>query len=257
MRSSTESSNSSKSSKFSRTSGTVGQTKFLRTVSAIALVAAFGAFTLSSAAEASGVGSSNNLQTKVQTSATKALYGLSKLSVKGRAPKTGYERKLFSDGWGKIGSCDLRNFVLARDLKNVAWRAGESCMVETGVLNDPYTGKTINFKRGVSTSLKVQIDHVVAVSDAWQKGAQKLTRQQRYNFYNDPLNLLAVDGPTNSSKGDSDSASWLPPNKSYRCAYVSRQISVKLKYVLWVTLAERDAMAGVLKTCPNFVLPTK
>ena len=130
-------------------------------------------------------------------------------------------------------------------------------MVETGVLKDPYTGKTINFKRGVSTSLKVQIDHVVPVSDAWQKGAQRLTSQLRYNFYNDPLNLLAVDGPTNSSKSDSDAASWLPPNKSYRCAYVSRQIAVKLKYKLWVTSAEKGAMARVLTACPSFLLPTK
>jgi hypothetical protein len=130
-------------------------------------------------------------------------------------------------------------------------------MVETGVLKDPYTGNSINFKRGISTSLKVQIDHVVAVSDAWQKGAQKLNSQQRYNLYNDPLNLLAVDGPTNSSKGDSDAASWLPPNKSYRCAYVARQIAVKLKYALWVTSAEHDSMARVLTGCPNFVVPTK
>jgi hypothetical protein len=191
------------------------------------------------------------------TAATKATSALGKLAVKGRAPKTGYARELFSDGWGDIGSCDLRNYVLARDLSSVAWRAGEKCMVETGVLLDPYTGKKIYFKRGVSTSIKVQIDHVIAVSDAWQKGAQQLSSSSRYKFYNDPLNLLAVDGPTNSSKGDSDAASWLPPNKSYRCAYVARQIAVKAKYKLWVTSAEKSAMAQVLSVCPSTLIPTK
>jgi hypothetical protein len=77
----------------------------------------------------------------------------------------------------------------------------------------------------------------------------------RYKIYNDPLNLLAVDGPTNGQKSDSDAASWLPPNRSYRCAYVSRQIAVKSKYRLWVTGAEKTAMLGVLKTCPAFKIP--
>jgi len=107
----------------------------------------------------------------------------------------------------------------------------------------------------VKTSNAVQIDHVVPVSDAWQKGAQQLSSQTRYNFYNDPLNLLAVDGPSNESKSDSDAASWLPPNKSFRCSYVARQIAVKYKYHLWVTQAEHDAMASVLGTCPGKLAP--
>jgi hypothetical protein len=180
---------------------------------------------------------------------------LHELSVKGRAAKTGYAREKFSDGWGDIGSCDLRNYILKRDLSSEVMRRGYSCIVETGILRDPYTAKTINFVRGQSTSIKVQIDHVVAVSDAWQKGAQKLTYSRRYAFYNDPLNLLAVDGPTNSQKGDSDAASWLPPNKGYRCAYVARQIAVKRKYALWVTSAEKTAMASVLSKCPTQRLP--
>lgn len=196
-------------------------------------------------------------QAPVVVTATNAAKAVAKLVVKGRAPKTGYDRELFSDGWGKVGSCDARNYVLARDLKRISWRAGETCIVESGILNDPYTGKTINFLRGRSTSIKVQIDHVVAVSDAWQKGAQKWSYAKRYNFYNDPLNLLAVDGPTNGSKGDSDTATWLPPNKSYRCAYVARQVAVKLKYGVWVTSAEKSAMSSVLSKCPTTSLPTK
>lgn len=190
-----------------------------------------------------------------KTSTTALMKALESLAVKGRAPKTGYSRDLFSDGWGDIGQCDTRNFILQRDLTKVVFRAGEACIVETGVLHDPYTNSIINFVRGVGTSNAVQIDHVVALSDAWQKGAQKLSSAQRYALYNDPLNLLAVDGPTNGQKSDSDAASWLPPNKSYRCSYVARQVAVKKKYGLWVTAAEKDAIKRVLAKCPKQKLP--
>ena len=126
----------------------------------------------------------------------------------------------------------------------------------TGTLRDPYTGKVIQFVRGVRTSRAVQIDHVVSLSNAWKTGAASASATTRYNLYNDPLNLLAVDGPTNSSKGDSDASEWLPPNRAYHCAYVSRQVAVKLKYRLWVTTAEKTAMTKVLRTCPTFKLPT-
>lgn len=195
-------------------------------------------------------------QSKPMAVAQTAKATLEKLAVKGRAPKTGYARDLFSDGWGdQPGGCDSRNFILKRDLTRVVWRSGEFCIVASGTLADPYTGKIIRFTRGVKTSLAVQIDHVVAVSDAWQKGAQQASYATRNKFYNDPLNLLAVDGPTNGSKSDSDAASWLPPNKAYRCAYVARQVAVKFKYKLWVTKAEKAAIAGVLAKCPSQKLP--
>lgn len=197
----------------------------------------------------------SNSDTATAASGYKASTILAKLAIKGRAPKTGYDRALFSDGWGDIGDCDARNYILARDLRSITWRESPRCTVATGILNDPYTATKIYFLRGVGTSNAVQIDHVVAVSDAWQKGAQKLPFSQRYAFYNDPLNLLAVDGRANMQKSDSDAASWLPPNRKYWCPYVSRQIAVKYKYRLWVTSAERDAMARVLKTCPKQLVP--
>ena len=125
----------------------------------------------------------------------------------------------------------------------------KQCVVLSGTLADPYTGKTINFVRGQDTSTAVQIDHVVALSDSWQKGAQQLSLQERTNLANDPRNLIPVDGPTNAKKSDSDAASWLPPNKAYRCTYVSKQITVKSVYRLWVTQAEKDAMSAVLSAC--------
>lgn len=180
---------------------------------------------------------------------------LQALPIKGRAPKTGYTRSAFSTGWDPVQTCDVRNFILARDLTNVTY-VPSTCKVSGGTLLDPYTALMIDFKRGPETSDDVQIDHVVALSDAWQKGAQQLTYISRHKFANDPLNLLAVDGGANQQKGDGDAATWLPANKSYRCNYIARQIAVKKKYSLWVTRSEYDAMAKVLGTCPQQKLPT-
>lgn len=193
----------------------------------------------------------------VTTPTTKtAISVLKTIQVKGRAPKTGYHRALFGDGWGKIGSCDARNYILIRDLKNETFRQSPNCTVATGQLLDPYTNRTINFVRGVSTSSQVQIDHVVSLSDAWQKGAQKLNFATRTAFANDPLNLLAVDGPTNASKSDSDAASWLPPNRNYWCPFVARQVAVKAKYKLWMTSAEKNRISEILSTrCPKQLVP--
>jgi len=182
---------------------------------------------------------------------------LDTLAVKGRAPKTGYARDEFGQSWtddvnvdfGHNG-CDTRNDVLRRDLIEVTARPGtRDCVILTGVLADPYTGNTINFVRGEKTSTAVQIDHVVAMSDAWQKGAAQWDKSKRTDFANDPINLQATDGPTNSRKGAGDAATWLPPNKAYRCTYVARQIDVKAKYGVWVTAAEKEAMTQVLATC--------
>lgn len=178
---------------------------------------------------------------------------LAKLPVKGKAPKTGYKRLEFSNGWAKAGGCDLRNIILRRDMRNV--EIDESCKVLKGTLQDAYTGKVVEFVRGPSTSDKVQIDHVVALSNAWQTGAQQLDVTRRHSFANDPLNLIAVDGKTNQQKSDSDAASWLPPNKGFRCQFVARQIAVKRAYDLWVTKAELAAMQRVLKRCPTQTMP--
>ncbi|MCR2809563.1 MULTISPECIES: DUF1524 domain-containing protein [unclassified Microbacterium] len=180
-----------------------------------------------------------------------ALAVLATLEVKGRAARTGYDRDQFGQRWLDVdrNGCDTRNDTLARDLTAVV-KSGV-CKVMSGVLADPLTGTSISFVRGQGTSELVQIDHVVALSDAWQKGAQQLTADQRATFANDPLNLLAVDGKSNAQKADGDAATWLPKNKAFRCAYVARQVSVKATYRLWVTQAEHDAIARVLAGCPE------
>lgn len=181
-----------------------------------------------------------------------ALEALNALEVKGRAPKTGYERSEFGNGWASTGGCDMRATILARDMTNTV--VDDECRVLSGTLQDAYTNTTIYFTRDNSSA--VQIDHVVALSDAWQKGAQQLTREQRVALANDPLELIAVDGPANQEKSDGDAATWLPPNRAFRCSYVARQIAVKQKYTLWVTQAEKDAMIRVLGACPDQVLPS-
>jgi hypothetical protein len=182
---------------------------------------------------------------------------LSTLVVKGRAPKTGYSRDQFGQAWtddvnvaqGHNG-CDTRNDILRRDLAVETVKPGtRECVILTGVLDDPYTGRRIDFVRGEKTSPAVQIDHVVSLSDAWQKGAAQWDTFKRTDFANDPVNLQATDGPTNQRKGAGDAATWLPPNKSYRCTYVSRQIDVKARYGLWITAAEKDAMTGIIAAC--------
>lgn len=183
--------------------------------------------------------------------ASEALRILNTLPVKGRAPKTGYSRAQFGDAWSDIdhNGCDTRNDILNRDLTAKQHKNPRGCVVISGILNDPYTGKVINFMRGKDTSEQVQIDHVVALSDAWQSGAQEISAQERLQLANDPENLLAVDGPANQQKSDSDAATWLPANASFRCSYVARQIRVKAKYHLWVKPAEKEAMINVLTPC--------
>lgn len=187
-----------------------------------------------------------------------ALAAVDALPVKGRAPRTGYDRDEFGPRWADVdrNGCDTRNDVLRRDLVARTTKPGtHGCVVLTGTLLDPYTGERIAFVRGQGTSQAVQIDHVVALADAWQKGAQGWDDRTRERFANDPLNLLAVDGPTNASKGMGDAATWLPPARASRCAYVARQVAVKRSYGLWVTRAERDAMRRVLAACPAEPLP--
>ena len=178
------------------------------------------------------------------------------LAVKGRAPKTGYTREQFGAAWKDVdgNSCDTRNDILKRDLTAQVFK--DRCIIVSGTLPDPYSGESIDFVRGVGTSNAVQNDHVVALSNAWQTGAFKLTVEKRTAFANDPLNLLAVKGVLNSQKGDGDAATWLPPKKSYRCAYVARQVAVKAKYGLWLTAPEKAAIVKIISTCPKQLVPS-
>jgi hypothetical protein len=208
---------------------------------------------------ATGISVTSQAATISQASEVTASTVLSTLPVKGRAAKTGYTRAQFGQTWADVdrNGCDTRNDMLKRDLTEIVFKVKtRNCVVESGVLLDRYSGETVNFVRGNVTSMEVQIDHVVALSNAWQTGAFKLSVIQRTALANDPLNLFAVKGRLNSQKGDGDAATWLPPLKSFRCTYVAQQIAVKAKYSLWVTAPEKDAMLRILTACPKQLLPT-
>ncbi len=189
--------------------------------------------------------------TPVKPATGTAASALATLLVKGRAPKTGYTREQFGDvverhrGLATPVTASSPEILTAKSYL-------DSCRVKSGTLADPYTAERIRYTRGAS---EVDIDHVVALSDAWQKGAQQWSPERRVAFANDPLELLAVDAHTNRSKGDGDAATWLPSNKAFRCDYVAEQVAVKIKYHLWVTQAEKDAISRVLATCPGQKLP--
>lgn len=186
--------------------------------------------------------------------ATDALTVLNNLEVKGRAPKTGYARSQFPH-WSDPdrNGCDARNDILKRDLTNITYKAGtRDCKVIAGQLLDPFSGKVITFS---TTKVVIDIDHVVALSNAWQTGAAYFDKNKRSQIANDPLNLLAVDAKLNRKKGDGDAATWLPPYKAFRCEYVARQVAVKAKYGLWVTQPEKAAIGKILSTCVGQKLP--
>lgn len=171
------------------------------------------------------------------------------LRVAPAGPITGYSRAQFGPAWADVdhNGCDTRDDILARDLSLVQ-RHG-ACEVVTGRLLDPYTGRIIAFRRGIRTSGAVQIDHVVALGNAWQTGAASWSAAKRERFANDPRNLLAVDGPSNEAKGDRSAAVWLPANPEGRCIYVLTQIRVKRAYGLWTTPAEYAALAHWQRSC--------
>lgn len=201
------------------------------------------------------ISSSTAVSAKPQATAIQVVR---QLLVKGRAPKTGYSRAQFGQAWAdeNHNGCDTRNDILNRDLTAKVFRINtHECVVLSGILHDPYSGTEIHFVRGRITSQEVQIDHIVSLSNAWQTGAFKLSIETRTRLANDPLELLAVKGSLNSQKSDGDAATWLPPLKSYRCAFVARQVAVKAKYGLWLTKPEKDAILGILAKCPNQPIP--
>lgn len=180
---------------------------------------------------------------------------LKQLEVRGWDRTSDFKRSQFGKAWSddvnvEFGhnGCNTRDDILRRDLKNLVVRP-RTCYAQTGTLVDPYTGETIEFTRGPDTSNAVEIDHVVALADAWYKGARSWDPQRRLDFANDPRNLLAVSPKANFDKAFRDAASWLPPNEAFRCDFVARQIEVKTAYGLWLAAKEKKAMEAVLKRC--------
>ena len=180
---------------------------------------------------------------------------LARLPVKGWDRNTDFARYRFGEAWSddvnvEFGhnGCNTRDDILRRDLADLVVRPG-TCYAQSGVLHDPYTGTTIPFTRGPTTSDAVQIDHLVSLSDAWYKGARDWDDQRRRDFANDPRNLLAVGAQANFDKAFRDVTAWLPPNEAFRCEFVARQVDVKAAYGLWLSKNEKRAMVDALARC--------
>lgn len=183
---------------------------------------------------------------------------LAKVRVVASRPNVpGYDRScrkghgcVFGPAWKDVdrNGCDTRDDVLKAQLTAVKLRDGSDCVVVAGELQDPYTGRTIEFVKAQAS--KVQIDHVYPLGRAWDMGASKWSAGRRQEFANDQaINLLAVDGKTNESKGDQGPGEWLPLNKPFRCAYVLQFLQVARKYDLPVTKADADAAGEIAPTC--------
>ncbi len=179
------------------------------------------------------------------------------LVERGRAPSTGYSRDQFGSAWKDVdrNGCDTRNDILRRDFATVVIADGTGgCKVIGGSWTDPYSNAAYTFKEQPSGA---QIDHVVSLKNAWEMGADMWSSSERVEFANDPLNLLVTISSLNQQKSDSNAASWLPPYKPGRCAFIARQVAVKTKYQLFVTPSEKVAMLKVLTAtqCADTTLP--
>lgn len=191
--------------------------------------------------------SSRNVDTSAVAEGT--LSDLNNLTVNDNpTPPEKYNRvEQFGPAWKDVdhNGCDTRNDILARDLTVQEMR--NSCVITAGQLADPYSGERIDFRK--KDASKVQIDHVVALENAWQSGAYNLTQEDREALANDPDNLLAVNGHDNMAKGSKSADQWMPPNTAYACVYASKQVQIKSRYALTVTTPEKQALADALATC--------
>lgn len=181
-----------------------------------------------------------------------------------KARPGGYDRERYFGGWASngCGSATTRDTILARDLKDAV--KNPRCQVTSGTLTDPYTGRTIQFRRGRNTSSAVQIDHVVALLDAWESGARDWDQTKRVQYANSTDVLLASDGPANMAKGSGLDVNgtalyrsqnsgapdvWMPDNKAYRCDYMAKRATIKSKWGLTMTPREKQQTVSVLSQC--------
>lgn len=178
---------------------------------------------------------------------------LNSLALVNAVEDGGYNRSEdFGNAWTDVdqNGCDTRNDILNRDLTGITYKTpSDSCTVAAGTLNDPYTGQTISFVRGQDTSMAVQIDHIIPLKYAYLHGATAWDQDTREMFANDPENLLAVDGPSNSSKSAKGPENWMPENAGYTCAYAEKFVNVADKYDVSITTNDYDVLYDALLTC--------
>ncbi|ONI85605.1 HNH endonuclease [Saccharothrix sp. ALI-22-I] len=168
---------------------------------------------------------------------------LAALTVAPEGKMTGYSRDRFPHWSSQGNSCDTREIVLQRQGADV--KTDGQCKAISGTWTSAYDGVV------VTDAGDLDIDHMVALAEAWRSGADKWTDEQREKLANDlgGLQLIAVTASSNRSKGDQDAAKWKPPVQAYWCTYARAMVSVKTLYALTVDEAERDALGAMLQTC--------
>jgi hypothetical protein len=195
--------------------------------------------------------------TTATTDPSSALAVAQALQVRGRAADTNYSRDAFGSAWKDVdrNGCDTRNDILQRDFTTVVLKPGTGdCKVIGGTWTDPYSNESYTFTEAPSGA---QVDHVVALKNAWQMGADLWNDQMRVEFANDPLNLRVTIASLNQQKSDSNAASWLPPYKPGRCFFIATQVAVKAKWELYVTTSEKEVFVAILSKpeCAETRLP--
>ncbi|WP_199549788.1 HNH endonuclease family protein [Streptomyces sp. N35] len=165
-----------------------------------------------------------------------------------------YKRAEFGETWsdavdvpGGRNGCDTRDDVLRRDLKNLKEGDRNPCVVVSGTLVDPYSGKELPYY--YRRASQIETDHIVALGAAWRAGAWAWTPQQRLDYANDLDVLLATDKETNTVKSSQTPDKWKPPRQAYWCEYARRWTGIKAKYKLTVTAPEKLALQDLLATC--------
>jgi hypothetical protein len=156
----------------------------------------------------------------------------------------GYSRDAFDIWAGQPDGCTTRQDVLARDGDNVV-EGGDGCQPTSGSWYSAYDDTT------VTVVAQATIDHVVPLADAWRTGADQWTAARRKAFGNDltDAQLIIASSSSNSAKSDQDPSEWKPPNRAYWCTYGEQYVSVKYRFDLFVTSAEKDALGELLDAC--------
>lgn len=178
---------------------------------------------------------------------------LERLTVAWNRNWESYDRTAFGPGWSGRGGeprlsdgCTAREDVMKRDLTEVRLADSNSCLVLSGTLLDPYSGERLPYNRFKAS--EIEIDHVVALGDAWRSGASGWSAEQRERFANDLGNLLAVQKQANQDKGSKTPDQWRP-REGYWCDYARRWVAVKARWQLTVQPTEKSALADMLGSC--------
>jgi hypothetical protein len=168
---------------------------------------------------------------------------LADLTVASDGSMSGYDRDKFAHWSSQGDNCNTREVVLERDGTGV--ETGTDCYPNSGSWYSPYDGATW------SQPSDVDIDHVVPLAEAWRTGAADWTMDKRERFANDLSDpqLIAVTDNVNQEKGDKAPEDWKPPSTGYWCTYASMWVTVKHKWDLTVSTAEKSALSDMLDRC--------